>query len=80
MELDDETGALGGIGAAGRDEQKTLSSTTPKQLKELDKELAERPRRAASPRDASDGRVPAAQRRKANGGQRALVLRPGLAP
>jgi DnaJ domain len=40
MELDHDTGGLEGIVLAGRHEQKTLSSLTLKQLKELYKELA----------------------------------------
>ena len=40
MELDHDTGRLEGIVLAGRHEQKTLSSLTLKQLKELYKELA----------------------------------------
>jgi len=80
MELDHDTGRLEGIVLAGRHEQKTLSSMTLRQLKDLHKELADDSESRQLLETYLDGRFPAWRDDvKANGGDRQGVA-PGSGP
>ena len=77
MELDHDTGRLEGIVLAGRHEQKTLSSLTLKQLKELYKELAGDSESRQLLETYLDGRFPVWRKdAEANGGE-GLGVAPG---